>query len=119
MEDVEGALWSRDMIEDSRRLKDRVPPFSRIVVAIDPAITVSEDSDETGIVVAGLGVDNHGYVLEDASGKFAPAEGARQAVALYHRYDADRIIAEVNQGGAMVESTIRAIDPNVAYRSDC
>ncbi len=94
----------------------KVPLLQRVVVAIDPAVTVSEDSDETGIVVAALGVDNHGYVLADESGKYAPAEWARKAVALYHRFGADRIIAETNQGGAMVETTIRAIDANVAYR---
>jgi phage terminase large subunit-like protein len=116
LEDVEGALWSRNTIEDLRCSRDKVSAFSRIVVAVDPAVTVSEDSDKTGIVVAALGVDKHGYVLADESGKYAPAEWARKAVALYHRFGADRIIAETNQGGAMVESTIRAIDANVAYR---
>jgi phage terminase large subunit-like protein len=116
LEDGEGALWSRNTIENSRCSKDKVPAFSRIVVAIVPAVTVSEDSDETGIVVAALGVDNHGYVLADESGKYAPAQWARKAVALYYKFGVDRIIAETNQGGAMVESTIRAIDTNVAYR---
>src|ERR1700680_2075836 len=90
--------------------------MKRIVVAIDPAISIGEDSDETGIVVGGLGVDGHGYILEDLSGKYAPAEWARKAVAAYKRHQADRVIAEINQGGLMVEQTIRMIDANVPYR---
>jgi phage terminase large subunit-like protein len=89
----------------------------RIVVAIDPSVSVSEASDETGIIAAGLGVDGHGYVLEDASGKFSPIEWARRAVTLYHKLGADRIIAEANQGGAMVETTIRTVDANVPFKA--
>ncbi len=88
----------------------------RIVVAVDPAVSVTESSDETGIIVAGLGVDNHGYVIADESGKYSPIEWARRAVSLYHRHGADRIVAEANQGGAMVETTIRTVDPNVSYK---
>jgi phage terminase large subunit-like protein len=68
LEDTPGALWTRDLIEEGRRNRSALPPMQRIVVALDPAVTVSEDSDETGIVVAGLGADGHGYVLEDGSG---------------------------------------------------
>jgi predicted phage terminase large subunit-like protein len=117
LEDFEGALWSRDLIE-ATRYKSALPPvMRRIVVAIDPAVSVSEDSDATGIIVAGLGVDDKGYVLEDASGKYMPVEWARRAVALYHKYGADRIVAEANQGGAMVETTIRMVDPNASYKA--
>ena len=77
LEDVQGALWTRDLLEEVRR--DKAPAMRRIVVAIDPAVSVSESSDETGIIVAGLGTDDHGYVLEDASGKFSPIEWARRA----------------------------------------
>jgi phage terminase large subunit-like protein len=70
LEDVEGALWSLDRIDELRRHK--APELERIVVAIDPAVSVGEDSDETGIIVAGLGVDGHGYILEDGSGKVLP-----------------------------------------------
>ena len=80
LEDMPGALWTRDLIEEGRRTKADIPPMRRIVVAIDPAISIGEESDETGIIVAGLGTDAHGYVLEDASGKFAPIEWARRAV---------------------------------------
>jgi phage terminase large subunit-like protein len=117
LEDTPGALWSREMIEEGRRAKPDMPPLRRIVVAIDPAVSTGEDSDETGIVVVGLGVDDHGYVLEDASGKLGPIAWAQRAVALYRRWGADRIIAEANQGGAMVETTIRTVDPNVSFKA--
>jgi predicted phage terminase large subunit-like protein len=117
LEDTPGALWSRDLIEEGRRDRAALPPLRRIVVAVDPAVSVSEKSDETGIIVAGLGTDDHGYVLEDASGKFSPIEWARRAVALYHKWNADRIVAEANQGGLMVETTIRTVDTNISFKA--
>ena len=114
LEDVQGALWTRDLLEEGRR--EKAPPMRRIVVAIDPAVSVSENSDETGIIVAGLGTDDHGYLIEDASGKLSPIEWARRAVALYHKHGADRIVAEANQGGLMVETTIRTVDQNVSFK---
>jgi predicted phage terminase large subunit-like protein len=117
LEDVQGALWTRDLIEEGRRSKADIPPMRRIVVALDPAVSVGEDSDETGIIVAGLGIDDHGYVLEDASGKLAPIEWARRAVALYRKWRADRIVAEANQGGALVETTIRVLDANASFKA--
>ena len=116
IEDVEGALWSRALIESTRVARADRPPLTRIVVAIDPAVSSGESADETGIIVAGLGEDRQGYILEDASGRYAPTEWARKAVALYERYGADRVVAEINQGGEMVETTIRMIDPNVSYK---
>jgi phage terminase large subunit-like protein len=86
----------------------------RIVVAIDPATTVHEDSDETGIIVAGMGFDKNGYVLDDLTCKETPDGWARIAVGAYHRYKADRMIWETNQGGLMVERVIRIVDPNVS-----
>ena len=96
------------------------PPFRRLSAswsASTQQCPQAENSDETGIVVCALGVDGHGYVLEDASGKFLPVDWARRAVSLYRTHAADRIVAEVNQGGAMVETTIRTIDENVSYRA--
>lgn len=113
LEDVPGALWQREWIERDR--VDTVPELSRIVVAIDPSVTSGDSSDETGIIVAGRGVSGDGYVLADASDRMAPHEWAREAVRLYHRFKADRIVAEVNQGGQMVEETIHAVDPNVPF----
>jgi predicted phage terminase large subunit-like protein len=116
LDDVPGALWSRDMIEAARIPKGTEPAMRRIVVAIDPAISVSETSDATGIVVVGLGDDGHGYLLEDLSGKYSPTEWATRAVAAYKRHKADRIVAEANQGGAMVETTLRAVDRSIPVR---
>lgn len=113
LEDTPGALWSISQLDALRTGKP--PTMRRVVVAIDPAVTSSATSDDTGIVVAGLGDDGHGYVLEDASGKHSPDAWARVAVNLYATHKADRIVAEVNNGGDMVELTIRTVDPNASY----
>jgi phage terminase large subunit-like protein len=77
-----------------------VPDLVRIVVAIDPATTSGEDADETGIIVAGKDGGGRGYVLADRSGHYTPTEWAQLAIALYRQHKADRIVAEVNNGGA-------------------
>jgi predicted phage terminase large subunit-like protein len=117
LSDVPNALWSLEWID-----RDRVETLpwgnlSRIVVAIDPAVTSGEDADETGIIVAGVDAAGVAYVLEDASGRYQPHEWATKAINLYKKHNADRIIAEVNNGGALVENTIRSVDPNVSYRA--
>lgn len=117
LSDVPGAMFRRDWIEAGRT--DKAPDLSRIVVAIDPAAKSTEGSDETGIVAAGVtGEPNKSisYVLADESGRYAPNEWAAKAVALYHRLQADRIVAEVNNGGEMVRETIHAVDPTVPVR---
>lgn len=108
--DVPGALWTHDMIEHVPHAA--LPQMKRIVVGVDPAISSEDRSNETGIVAAGIGADDKGYVLADSSGIYSPKEWARQAVTLYRMLEADAIVAEVNQGGEMVESVIRAEDPN-------
>jgi hypothetical protein len=112
VEDVEDALWRRAMF---KRVKS-LPPLTRVVVAIDPAVTNEPGSDETGIIAAGMDAAGNGYVLDDASGRFRPEEWARMALAVYDVVQGDRIVAETNQGGDMVEATIRAIRSNVPYR---
>lgn len=113
--DIPGALWQRQLLEDTR--VRAAPDIKRVVVAIDPAVTYNEDtSNETGIIVCGLGADKHGYVLEDISLQASPSEWGQVAVDAYHRWEADRIVAETNQGGDMVEHVIRQIDRNVAYK---
>jgi predicted phage terminase large subunit-like protein len=107
LDDVEGALWKRWMIEDTR--VTQAPTMKRVIVAIDPAVTAEEGSDETGIIVAGLGMDGHGYVLSDKSLRSSPQVWAETAITAYHAYKADRIIAEVNNGGDMVEMVIQNI----------
>jgi predicted phage terminase large subunit-like protein len=84
-------------------------------VAIDPAVTSGEEADETGIVVAGKDKNGHGYVLDDISGRYPSTEWARLAISAYVRHRADRIVAEVNNGGDMVGATLRMVDPNVAF----
>jgi phage terminase large subunit-like protein len=111
LEDTPGALWSHAIIDAMRQAA--APQLARIVVAIDPAVSSGEDADETGIIVVGKDHQGHGYVLADASGKHQPIEWARIAVAAYRAHHADRIVAERNNGGAMVEATIRMVDGNV------
>jgi phage terminase large subunit-like protein len=116
IEDIAGALWHRDMIEDLR--VSEAPAMSRVVVAIDPAVTSEPGSDETGIVVVGCTDEDPaiGYVLDDLSGRYRPEEWARIAVEAYERFKADRIIGEANNGGDLIESVIRTVDPTVSYR---
>ena len=117
LEDIDGAMWKRSVIDALRiGLKD-LPPLKRIVVGVDPATSSEDNSNETGIVAAGLGVDDHGYVLDDCSGIFSPAEWAKEAISLYHARRADRVIGEKNNGGEMIEHTLRIEDPNVSYKS--
>lgn len=115
LDEIPGALWQREKIDEFR--KREAPPLDRIVVAIDPSITSKEDSDETGIVCVGMAKDKdgyaRGYVLADRSIKGPPEQWARAAVALYKEFEADRIVAEKNQGGEMVEAVLRAVDRNV------
>lgn len=106
LDEAEGALWTRAMLEDAR-YRGNLPEMKRIVVAIDPATTAKEESDETGIVAAGLGRDGLGYVLRDVSGRYSPAGWAGKAIKLYRDLGADRIVAEGNQGGEMVRHTIQ------------
>ena len=114
LEDVPGALWTRDIIE-AHRVKDH-PRLVRIVVAIDPATTSTEESCETGIIVAGRGDDGHGYVLGDLTRRDTPRGWAGVAIGAYEANNADRIVAEVNNGGDMVEAVIRSVDSSVAYK---
>ena len=91
--------------------------LAQIGRAIDPAVSAGEGSDETGIIVAGYGFDEKGYVLEDLSGRYTPADWAGRAIEAFHRWRADRLIGEVNNGGEMIEHTLRAVDREVAYRA--
>jgi phage terminase large subunit-like protein len=115
LDDIPGALWQRAMLDDLRVAE--APELQRIVVAVDPAVTSGEDSDETGIVVAGKGIDGHGYVLADLTCRLSPDGWARRAVQAYHTRRADMLVAEVNNGGELVETTIRTVDPLVAYKA--
>lgn len=119
LEDVPGALWTRALIDATRvTLGDvRWDQFVRIVVSADPAVTANEDSDLTGIIVAGLTPTGHVLVLDDLSCKESPLGWAKVAIAAYKTRRADRIVGEVNNGGDLVEANIRAVDPYVAFRA--
>jgi phage terminase large subunit-like protein len=111
IDDRPDALWQRATIEKCRVA--RAPELRRIVVAVDPPAGSSARSDACGIVAAGIAADGRGYVIADATAeRLTPAGWARRVVSLYHRLEADRIVAEVNQGGDMVEAVIRQADPN-------
>ncbi len=109
LDDNPYALFKMSDIEKNR--VNEHPPLRRIIVAVDPAVTSNPDSDETGIIVAGLTKDLHVYILEDASmGEATPEEWSAKAVEMYRKWDADRIVAEVNNGGDLVSSVIRTAD---------
>ena len=116
LEDLPGALWQRETFDKERAHEH--PELQRIVVAIDPSGTAgsSDDGDLVGIIIAGKGIDGRGYVLADYSCKLSPDGWGRRAVEAYHRFKADRIIAERNFGGAMVKHVIHTIDPRVSYK---
>lgn len=116
LDDLPGALWTREMI-DAGRLK-QAPEMQRIVVAVDPSGTggESDDGDSIGIVVAGKGIDGRAYVLADRTCKLSPDGWGRRAVAAYAEFRADRIIAERNFGGAMVQHVIKTVDPSASYK---
>jgi phage terminase large subunit-like protein len=114
LDDMPGALWQRARI-DELRLKE-APPLSRICIAIDPAVSTNDGSDETGIIAAGVDIKKHAYVLGDYSGVYTPQGWGAMAVRQYHAFKADFIIAEANNGGDLVEANIRAVDPNVPVK---
>lgn len=113
LEQAEGALWQRNWIEDTRITADRLPPLYRIVVAIDPAVTSGEDSDETGIITAGASTDGQFYVLSDDTLRATPNEWGKRAVEAYRKWQADRIVAETNNGGDMVIMVLQQVDRNI------
>lgn len=113
------ALFSDEMLEKWRLIDREFPEMLRIVVAIDPSGADDDDNienDEIGIVVCGLGIDGNGYVLEDLTCKAGPKVWGRVATDAFERYQADRIVAEVNYGGAMVGNVIRTSRTNTPFR---
>jgi phage terminase large subunit-like protein len=129
LEDVEGALWTAEDIE-ADRVADRPLSLQRVAVAIDPAVTSGEDSDETGIIIGGrtdpglcphcgpleAGI-RHAFVFADRSGRYTPAGWATVAIGAHDLYESDRVLGEVNNGGDLVESNLRAVDPSIPYES--
>ncbi|MEI7443332.1 MAG: terminase family protein [Burkholderiales bacterium] len=114
LDDTPGALWARAMIESaSARV---APELRRVVVALDPSVAADGGGDECGIVVAGIDYEGRAWVLRDGSGNLSPADWSRRAVALAEEHAADCIVAEANQGGALVEQTLRAAGARTRVR---
>lgn len=105
VEDVPGALWKREQLDATR--VTIAPALTRIAIGVDPAATSVEGANETGIIVAGLGADGHGYILSDQSGRYTPGEWGAKVVTAYASWEADRIVPEVNNGGEMVTHTVQ------------
>ncbi|HVM78854.1 MAG TPA: terminase family protein [Stellaceae bacterium] len=116
LEDTPGAFWNREQLERCR-IESRPEELARVVVAIDPAGGSEPGNDETGIIVAGIDARGHGFVLDDLSGRYRVEEWARKAIGAYKRFNADRIVAETNFGGQMVEATLRTVDPTVSFKA--
>lgn len=118
---VEGALWSLDQFDEKRILEEDpievAERCQRVVVSIDPAVTSGDDSDSTGITVAGAGYKGDGFVLADRTCRLSPAGWARRAVEAFDEFDADCIIGEVNNGGDLVEANIRTVRRDIPYRA--
>lgn len=119
LDDIPGALWNRETL-DASRVREAPSDLERVIVAVDPATSSEEGADEHGIVVVGLSRDEdgyaRGYVLEDGSLRGSPEEWAKKAVHLYRKWEADKIVAEKNQGGEMVASVIRSVDRSVPVK---
>lgn len=114
LEDTPGAIWQRTRIDELR--VEQPPELVRVVVAIDPAATSGPEANETGIIVAGKGIDGHGYILADRSCRMSPAGWAGRAVIAFDEFQADRVVGEANNGGDMVESTVRTVRASIPFR---
>jgi len=120
LDEASGALWTRDMLAKAEiDIEDTVEfakTLNRVVVSVDPAITANAESDMTGIVVSGIDVNGVCYVLKDYTDRFTPEGWASKAIELYYLYEADRIVAERNQGGDMVRHTLKTVDENIPVK---
>jgi len=117
LEDTPGALWTYDIISENRCTYEDFKKIDlvKVAVAIDPAVTSTTSSNETGIVAGGIDKDGEGYILADRTGKYTPIGWAKKAIELFAHVKGDRILAEVNNGGGMVETTLRSVQPNIPY----
>ena len=116
LEESDNAMWKREWLDEGR-LQEAPQELERVVVAIDPAVTSKKTSDETGIIVAGKDSEGKFYVLNDSSARYTPSAWSEKAIMLYNQYECDKIIAEVNNGGQLVEHTLRTQSENVPYKS--
>ena len=116
IDDIDGALWTNAMIEEARLPDNTERDLTQIIISVDPAVTANANSDETGIIVCGKDHQNKFYVLDDLSGRYSAEKWGTIVVNAFYEWNADRVIAEVNNGGDLVERLLRNIDPNLAYR---
>lgn len=117
LDDREDALWRRDWIDADRRAPAPRPDLIRVVVGVDPAVSDGESSAETGIVVCGADRGGHGYVLADCTVRGTPQHVMRKVADAYEEYSADRVVAEVNNGGDYIGTLLHVVDPGIAYRA--
>jgi phage terminase large subunit-like protein len=118
LEDTPGALWKLDDDIDAHRItykEFKQLELVRIAVSIDPAVSATEKSNETGIIAGGIDAKGEGYILADRSGVYSPLGWANKAIELFSRLKGDRIIAEVNNGGDLVEANLRAVNDRIPY----
>ena len=117
--EVDGALFPIDQFNETRVFpaQDTLPKWRQVVVAIDPATTSRDSSDESGIVIAAEGEDGDFYVLEDCSGKFSPDRQMQVVAEAFRRHDADCVVGEVNMTGDYMRSLLNTVDPNIPLRS--
>lgn len=117
VDDVPGALWTRALIDGGRVAG--AGEMVRVVVGVDPAVGAAGEGEgaETGIIVAGRGIDGRAVVLADLSCRLPPTAWARRAIEGLQRYEGDRLVAEINQGGDLVESLVRTLAPEVPFRA--
>nr|BDD47716.1 hypothetical protein 18 [bacterium] len=111
-DEIEGALWS-DSILDRNRIDEPPIDLVRVVIGVDPAVTTGPNADETGIVVAGINEQEHFFVLDDRTGKYTPFQWASMVAKLYYQWSADRVVGEGNNGGDLVASNVRTVDPDI------
>jgi len=117
LDDVEGGFWSRQLLDDNRvKLDAKLPEMVRIGIAIDPATSSNEDSNETGMVAGGKGTDGRMYLFHDLSGRMQPEQWARRAITNYDKFQADFIIGERNNGGDLVKRNIDAMDKEIRVK---
>lgn len=115
LDDVAGALWTRPLI-DGARVKE-APELLRVVIGVDPAVTSGEESDDTGIVAAGIGIDGEYYVLADRTCHLSPGGWAKRVLIAHDEFEGDRVVGEVNNGGDLVERNLRVERPNVPFKA--
>ena len=121
LEEAAGALWNRSILDAALHEIDTSPEefaktLSRVVVSIDPAVSTNAESDMTGLIVAGIDINGCSYIIEDATDRLSPEAWATKAIDLYHKYSADRIVYERNQGGDLVRYTLQTIDETIPLK---